>query len=329
MAICHSNLRYPMTEALDKTFSGVITRSTGSWYTVWSKDGLKIDCRLKGKFRIKGSTATNPIAVGDRVDAVMLEGENTGVITRIHERDNYIVRKATKLSKSSHVIAANIDQLLLVATLAMPWTSAGFIDRMLVTAEAYHIPSILVFNKMDLYDQKQLQYLQQLEEIYEQAEYRCLRVSATQGLGLDELKGIMKDKVSLLSGNSGVGKSTLINKLEPGLDLKVKEVSAYHEKGQHATTFAEMHPLGFGGFIIDTPGIREFGLIDFDRGEVAERFPELRRYMHDCKYNNCTHTHEPGCAVKKALEDGKISPKRYESYLKIFYNDDWDDEKTS
>jgi ribosome biogenesis GTPase len=307
---------------------GVVTRSTGSWYTVAGPDGNRLECRLKGRFRIKGSEATNPVSVGDRVLYELQKGENTGIITYIFERDNYIVRKATKLSKNAHVIAANIDQLLLVATLAMPRTSTGFIDRVLVTAEAYHIPARIIFNKLDLYDEELISYLEELMAMYQDAEYPCLAVSAESGEGMEELKATLKDKVSLIAGHSGVGKSTLINKLEPALHLKVKNISSYHEKGQHATTFAEMHSLSFGGYIIDTPGIREFGLIDFHRKEVAERFPEMRRYMHQCRYSNCTHTHEPGCAVKIALDEGKISPLRYDSYLRIFYGDEWENEKS-
>jgi ribosome biogenesis GTPase len=317
-----------MTSSPNKNNKGVVMRSTGSWYTVAGPDGNKLDCRLKGRFRIKGSSATNPIAVGDRVEYELMEKDGTGVITNILERDNYIVRKAKKLSKSTHVIAANIDQLILVITLAMPRTLQGFIDRVLVTAEAYHIPAVLVFNKTDLYDEDLLNVMIELERVYSEAEYQCLRTSAETGEGLQEFQDVLQDRVSLITGNSGVGKSTLINRLEPGLDLKVKEISTYHEKGMHATTFAEMHALSFGGYIIDTPGIREFGLIDFDRGEVAERFPEMRRYMHHCKYGNCTHTQEPGCAVKEALENGQISPKRYDSYLRIFYNDEWEEEKS-
>jgi ribosome biogenesis GTPase len=317
-----------MTKPAANIKYGIIARSTGSWYTVIGVDGIQVDCRLKGKFRIKGSSATNPLAVGDHVEYIMTPGEETGVITHIEERQNYIVRKATKLSKSAHVIAANIDQLLLVVTLAMPRTTLGFIDRVLVTAEAYHIPSVITFNKIDLYERELQNKLQEMAMIYEDAEYTCLRVSAESGEGLEDLRDVMKDKVSLLAGNSGVGKSTLINKLEPSLNLKVMNISVYHEKGMHATTFAEMHPLSFGGYIIDTPGIREFGLIDFDRTEVAERFPEMRRYMNQCRYNNCTHTHEPGCAVKQALEEGLISSKRYDSYLRIFYNDDWEEDKS-
>jgi ribosome biogenesis GTPase len=317
-----------MTSAPNEYNNGVVMRSTGSWYTVAGTDGQKVDCRLKGRFRIKGSTATNPIAVGDRVEYEYMENEGTGVITNILERDNYIVRKAKKLSKSTQVIAANIDQLVLVITLAMPRTLPGFIDRVLVTSEAYHIPAVLVFNKTDLYDEKLMKVMSNLERVYTDAEYKCLKTSAETGEGLEDLQNVLRDRVSLIAGNSGVGKSTLINRLEPGLNLKVKEISAYHEKGMHATTFAEMHALSFGGFIIDTPGIREFGLIDFDRGEVAERFPEMRRYMHDCKYGNCTHTHEPGCAVKEALENGQINPHRYDSYLRIFYNDEWEEDRS-
>lgn len=303
---------------------GVVLRSTGSWYTVGSH-GLKLECRLKGRFRIKGSSATNPLAVGDRVEYEIAEREKEGVITRILERENYIVRRATKLSKSAHVIAANIDQVLLVVTLALPRTSPGFIDRVLVTAEAYHIPCIIVFNKMDLADKPMTNAVHEMTVTYESAGYRCLPASAVTGQGLEALRALMRDKVSLITGHSGVGKSTLINRLEPSLNLKTMSISAYHEKGKHATTFAEMHPLSFGGYIIDTPGIREFGLVDFDRQEVAERFPEMRAIMMECRYSNCTHTHEPGCAVKDAVEEGNISRRRYESYLRIYFNDDWED----
>jgi ribosome biogenesis GTPase len=316
-----------MADSGKKSLKGMIMRSTGSWYTVSGPGDVRLDCRLKGKFRIKGIMTTNPLAVGDRVEYETEPGEKEGVITRLLERNNYIVRRATKLSKSSQVIAANIDQMLLVVTMAKPWTSQGFIDRVLVTAEAYHIPSIIIFNKIDLYEDKVADRMEELTSIYESAGYPCLRVSAVFGGGLDALKEVMKDKVSLVTGNSGVGKSTLINKLEPSLNLKVMSISAYHEKGQHATTFAEMHALSFGGYIIDTPGIREFGLVDFDRQEVSERFPEMRKLMLECRYNNCTHTHEPGCAVKQAVENGSISPRRYESYLRIFHNDDWEDDK--
>lgn len=288
-------------------------------------DDVVIPCKIKGKFRIKGIKTTNPVAVGDHVVFHKMPGEDTGLITGIGERKNYIIRKATRLSKVSQIIAANIDQLLLMVTMAFPRTSPGFIDRFLVTAEAYHIPAILIFNKYDIYTGKEKKRMEEFREIYTDAGYPCLVISATTGYGFDELKDVMSDKISLLSGNSGVGKSTMINKLEPDLDLKVMEISAYHEKGQHATTFAEMHQLSFGGSIIDTPGIREFGLIDFDKKEVAERFPEFRRYMHNCRFSNCLHINEPGCAVKEALEDGQISESRYKSYLKIYFGDDWEE----
>jgi ribosome biogenesis GTPase / thiamine phosphate phosphatase len=317
-----------MAETVKQVLTGVIMRSTGSWYTVAGPGGVSLDCRLKGRFRIKGIMATNPLAVGDRVEYELQPGEKDGVITRLFDRDNYIIRRATKLSKSSHVIAANIDQMLLVVTLVMPWTSPGFIDRVLVTAEAYHIPSIIIINKTDIYDEKVKERMEELTGIYEGAGYRIIRISAETGNGMDELRQAMQGKVSLITGNSGVGKSTIINKLEPSLNLKVMNISAYHEKGQHATTFAEMHALSFGGYIIDTPGIREFGLVDFDRQEVSERFPEMRQRMQHCRYSNCTHTHEPDCAVKEAVETGEISQRRYDSYLRIFYNDDWEEEKS-
>jgi ribosome biogenesis GTPase len=290
-------------------------------------NGQIVQCKLKGNFRLKGIRTTNPVAVGDRVEVELSGEKGVGMIGRILDRHNYIIRKATKLSKESHIIAANIDQLILVATLAFPRTSTGFIDRMLITSEAYHIPAILLFNKLDLYTEELIPWLEETEKIYLDAGYPCMRVSARTGAGLLNLKEILTDKVSLLSGHSGVGKSTLINKLEPGLGLKVKEISSYHLKGQHATTFPEMHRLSFGGYIIDTPGIKEFGLMDFDKNEIAERFPEMRALMHLCRYSNCTHSHEPGCAVIKALEEGRINPSRYENYLSIFHGKDWNEEK--
>jgi ribosome biogenesis GTPase len=294
---------------------------------VRSEEGITLQCKLKGNFRLKGIRTTNPVAVGDKVAFEMQPDENIGIITKIFERHNYIIRRATNLSKESHIIAANIDQLVLVATLAFPRTSTGFIDRMLVTSEAYHIPAVIIFNKTDLYTAELMPWLEETEKIYTDVGYPCLGVSAKSGEGIEDLREVLKDKVSLLSGHSGVGKSTLINVLQPGLNLKIREISAYHLKGQHATTFPEMHALSFGGFIIDTPGIKEFGLTDFDKKEVAERFPEMRALMHLCRYNNCTHTHEPGCEVIKAAEDGRINPSRYNNYLSIFYNKDWNEEK--
>ena len=304
---------------------GIVTRSTGSWHMVTVEEGRVVPCKLKGNFRLKGIRTTNPLAVGDRVEFEVPGNQDNGVITRIMERDNYIIRKATKLSKESHIIAANIDQLVLVATLAFPRTSTGFIDRMLVTSEAYHIPAVILFNKTDLYTPELMPWLEETEQIYLETGYPCVRVSAKTGKGLDELKNVLKDKVSLISGHSGVGKSSLINRLQPGLNLKTLEISSYHLKGQHATTFPEMHRLTFGGYIIDTPGIKEFGLTDFDKGEVAERFPEMRALMHQCKYHNCTHTREPGCAVIKAAEEGRIHPSRYANYISIFNGDDWNE----
>jgi ribosome biogenesis GTPase len=267
------------------------------------------------------------VAVGDRVEFEMQEGQEIGVITKILDRNNYIIRKATKLSKESHIIAANIDQLVIIATLAFPRTSTGFIDRMLVTSEAYHIPAVIVFNKIDLYNEELMPWLEETEQIYTDVGYTCLRVSARKGTGLEQFKTMLKDRVSLVSGHSGVGKSSLINAIQPGLNLKIKEISIYHLKGQHATTFPEMHTLSFGGFIIDTPGIREFGLTDFDMKEVAERFPEMRALMHLCRYSNCTHTHEPGCEVIKAKDAGLIHPSRYANYLSIYHGNDWHEEK--
>jgi ribosome biogenesis GTPase len=294
---------------------------------VSTEDGAVLPCKIKGNFRIKGIRTTNPVAVGDRVEVEMQPGQDLGIITRVHDRTNYIIRRATKLSKESHIIAANIDQLVIVATLAFPRTSTGFIDRVLVTSEAYHIPSLIVFNKTDLHGGELLSWLNETEQIYLDAGYPCLRVSAKTLEGIEQFKAILKDKISLIAGHSGVGKSSLINVIQPGLNLKVMEISSYHLKGQHATTFAEMHALSFGGYIIDTPGIKEFGFTDFDKREVAERFPEMRALMHLCRYSNCTHSQEPGCEVIKAVDDGRIHPSRYENYLNIFYGRDWDEDK--
>lgn len=285
-----------------------------------------VNCTIKGQFRIKGIKSTNPVAVGDRVQFKYLDDQKTGVIYQINERQNYIIRKATKLSKISHVIAANIDQAILVVTLAYPRTSTGFIDRYLLTTEAYHIPARLIFNKTDLLGGKELGYLQEIISIYSGAGYPCLAVSAHTGGHLDRVKAWLKDQTSLFSGHSGVGKSTIINALEPGLKLKTGNISKVHLKGKHITTFAEMHELSFGGFIIDTPGIKEFGLRDFVKEEVAERFPEFRARLPECRFHNCTHVHEPGCAVKAALEKGEISLSRYKNYLQIL-DDDYFDEK--
>jgi len=302
---------------------GVVVKSTGSWFTVESNDGEIYNCKLKGTFRIKDIKSTNPVAVGDNVSFIILEDNKTGLINDILPRNNYIIRKATKLSKVSHIIAANIDQALLVATLAHPRTSTGFIDRFMVTTEAYHIPAGIIFNKIDLHDEKLNDQLAKLEIIYKNAGYICYSVSALRGDNLDMLSTDLKDKKTLFSGHSGVGKSALINALEPGQVLRTKELSGYHGVGMHTTTFAEMIRLADGGYIIDTPGIKEFGLTDFNRREIAERFPEMRRYMHECRFSNCTHVHEPGCAIQKAIAEGKISKSRYNNYLGILTDDYW------
>ncbi len=303
---------------------GLVTKSTGSWYMVRLHDGMRIPCTLKGKMRIKDIRTTSPVAVGDRVELDFNREENTGVIRNVLKRDNYIIRKSTKLSKASHIIAANIDQAFLIATLVLPRTSTGFIDRFLVTAEAYHIPAGIVFNKTDLYDGQLRQRHQELFSLYSSIGYRCFATSAVTGDGIGQLAEALKEKTTLFSGHSGVGKSAVINFLEPGLKLRTAEISAWHLKGVHTTTFAELIELSAGGFIIDTPGIREFGLIDFRKEEVAERFPEMRAIMHQCQFNNCTHVHEPRCAVKKALGEGKIDAGRYRNYLRILEGD-WED----
>jgi len=289
---------------------------------VRTTDALELPCRLKGKFRIKGSKATNPVVVGDKVDVIFQDEEQTGIIESIKSRRNYIVRRATKLSRQSHVIAANLDQACLIVTLAFPRTSTGFIDRFLITSEAYHIPAAIIFNKLDIYDDQSLSQLEELTAIYSSAGYPCVSVSALRGDNLDRLHSLLAGKINLLSGHSGVGKTELINAIIPGLNLRTRKLSAFHQKGMHTTTFAEMFPLSNGGFIIDTPGIREFGLYDFKPEEIAERYPEMRQWMHLCKYYNCTHVHEPGCAVKEAVNSGKIPLSRYQNYLNILQDDD-------
>lgn len=297
---------------------GVVIKSTGSWYNVLADDGLMVDCRIKGLFRIKGIKTTNPIAVGDRV-AFDIEAEGKGVIHTIDDRKNYIIRKSINLSKQSHIIAANVDQALLIVTLALPRTSAGFIDRFLLTAEAYHIPTVIVFNKVDLFeeDAEMMQELNAFIAIYEKIGYSCYKVSATKNKEIEVLRKLTKDKTTLVSGHSGVGKSTLVNAMDNKLDLRVGEISDVHFKGKHTTTFAEMHPLSFGGFIIDTPGIKELGLVDMEKEEIADYFPEMRALRNSCKFNNCMHINEPKCAVLAAVENGDIAQSRYNSYLGI------------
>lgn len=295
---------------------GLVLRTTGSWYRVQA-DGRVYDCRLRGNYRLRGNKQTNPVAVGDRV-VFALEDDGTGVISEVRDRQNYIVRRATKLSKQTHVIAANIDLLCVVATLGLPRTSTGFIDRLLVTAEAYHIPACLVLNKSDLLQDDSLRAAQnELAAIYRQAGYQVLEVSALTGMGIDALKAAIAGRTVLFSGHSGVGKSALLNAISPGLGLKVGAISDWSLKGKHTTTFAEIFDIDATTHLIDTPGIKEFGMVDFNAQELSHFFPEMRAVLHDCYFANCTHRHEPRCAVKAAVEDGRISAERYTNYLNI------------
>ena len=299
---------------------GIVIKSTGSWYTVRLENGEKVDARILGKFRMEGIKTTNPIAVGD---VVATKEDNTGTITitGIDKRKNYIIRKSINLSKRSHIIAANIDQAFLVVTLAHPTTYTGFIDRFLISAEAYHIPTIILFNKVDVYTQEELIKLKELKAIYTEIGYKCIDVSALNNINIDKVKGLMKGKTSVVSGHSGVGKSTLLNCIEPGLNLKTSEISSMHQQGKHTTTFAEMFELSFGGYMIDTPGVKAFGLIDFDKNELSHYFLEMRERLNNCKFNNCQHINEPKCVIKKAVEDDEIAEFRYNNYLSM-YNDD-------
>jgi len=295
---------------------GLVVKNTGSWYQVYTDDGKYIDCKIKGNFRLKDIRTTNPVTVGDRV-SIEQNQENTAFITEIEERKNYIIRKSSNLSKQSHIIASNLDQVFLIATVNYPVTSTTFIDRFLATAEAYAIPVKLVFNKMDRYNAEDLEYLDALINLYESIEYPCLKISAEQEIGLENLTELLKNKTTLLSGHSGVGKSTIINKIIPDLNLKTQNISEYHNKGMHTTTFSEMIPLPFGGYIIDTPGIKGFGTVDMEGSEVSHYFPEIFKFSKNCKYNNCTHRKEPDCAVIEALHSQFISQSRYNSYLSI------------
>lgn len=303
---------------------GLVIRTTGSWYRVLVDSASLFDCRLRGNYRLRGNKQTNPVAVGDRV-LFDLQDDGTGVIADVLDRRNYIVRRATKLSKQTHVIAANIDLLCVVATLGLPRTSTGFIDRLLVTAEAYRIPACVVFNKCDLLVDPDLRAAQdEVASIYRGAGYPVLEVSALSGAGLDSLKEAIAGKTVLFSGHSGVGKSALLNAISPGLGLKVGHISDWSLKGKHTTTFAEIFPVQLSSsnpqlstFLIDTPGIKEFGMVDFTPQELSHFFPEMRRVLHDCRFANCTHRHEPQCAVKKAVDDGLISSERYSNYISI------------
>ncbi|GAA4101903.1 ribosome small subunit-dependent GTPase A [Mucilaginibacter panaciglaebae] len=301
---------------------GLVTKSTGSWYQVRTPGGERYDCRIKGKFRIKDIVTTNPIAVGDVVDFELEPEQQTGVITNLHQRKNYIIRKSINLSKQGQIIAANLDQALLVVTLASPRTSLGFIDRFLVTAEAYDVPAKLVFNKLDLFSDEGLDILAEYTTMYENIGYPCYEVSALAGTNIEQVQALLKDKITLISGHSGVGKSSMINALLPDLTLRTSEVSEWSDKGTHTTTFAEMFEIPQGGFLIDTPGIRELGIIDIEKEELGHFFPEMRERMHNCKFNNCQHINEPGCAVLAALERGEIEISRYDSYLSIYNGND-------
>ncbi|MDI1318140.1 ribosome small subunit-dependent GTPase A [Flavobacterium sp.] len=304
--------------------TGLVYKSTGSWYTVKTEDDQFFECRIKGKFRMQGIKSTNPIAVGDVVDFDLDENSDavTGTIHNIHERKNYIVRKSVNLSKQTHIIASNIDIVFLLITINNPPTTTSFIDRFLVTAEAYGIEAVLVFNKIDTFDEAMVEEQLYLQYIYSQIGYKSLKVSAIGNVGLEELKQMMIGKVSMFSGHSGVGKSTLVNALEPTLNLKTKNISEQSKQGQHTTTFAEMYDLSFDARIIDTPGIKGFGIVDLEPAEISGYFPEFFKLKDQCKFNNCLHKDEPNCAVKKALEENKIAWSRYNSYLKILQGDD-------
>lgn len=300
---------------------GIVVKSTGSWYTVKTEEDNLIECRIKGNFRIKGIRSTNPIAVGDHVEITELKedsnihGAIVGRIEKIFDRKNYIIRKSPNLSKESHIMAANIDQAFLIVTITHPVTTTTFIDRFLASAEAYRIPCSLVFNKIDLYNEEETALMNSLIAVYEQIGYTCLQVSAKKNIGLPQLIEEIKNKTIVISGHSGVGKSTIINCIQPGLNLKTGFISDAHRSGKHTTTFSEMIQLDFGGYIIDTPGIKGFGMLEMEPEEISHYFPEIFRLLNNCQFYNCTHTHEPGCAVKKSVAEGQIAESRYTSYL--------------
>lgn len=305
-----------MNHALQK---GLVLKTTGSWHSV--KCGSKvINCKIKGNYRLKGIKTTNPVAVGDKVDFYIDRKSEIGLITGIQERKNYIIRRSINLSKEAHLLAANIDEAFLVITLSRPETSLEFIDRFLVTAEAYHIVTTLIFNKFDIYDKVKLEELEKIKNIYTSIGYECIETSATEQINIEILKDKMKNKINLVAGNSGVGKSTLINCIDPSLDLKVDDISDFHKTGKHTTTFSEMFELESGGYVIDTPGIKGFGIIDFEKQETGLFFPEIFRISAGCQFYNCSHTHEPNCAVKNAVEKGMIAASRYRSYVSILYD---------
>ena len=301
---------------------GLVIKNTGSWYTVRTTERGDVESKIKGNFRLKEIRTTNPVAVGDQVE-IQINSEGTAFITKIEERRNYIIRRASNLSKQAHIIAANVDMALLIVTVNYPITTTIFIDRFLATAEAYRVPVKLVFNKIDRYQEEDQELLEGLIHLYTTIGYPCSKLCARTGEGLDELKADLKGRITLLSGHSGVGKSTLINQLIPGINLRTGDISEYHNKGMHTTTFSEMIALPEGGYLIDTPGIKGFGTIEMEGAEIAHYFPEIFRHSADCRFNNCTHRHEPGCAVLQAVEEHYISESRYRSYLNIM-EDKWE-----
>lgn len=303
---------------------GTVYKSTGSWYTVKTEQGDTYECRIKGKFRIKGIKSTNPVAVGDKVqfEVETLGDETVGVISEIVDRKNYIVRKSVKLSKQIHIIAANIDQVFLLITLKEPKTYTIFIDRFLATAEAYDIPTVLLFNKIDIYNEEELAEVKYLASLYREIGYTCIGICAKTGKNLDQVTDLMKDKTSMFAGHSGVGKSTLINYIAPELNLRTSEISEQHAQGQHTTTFAQMYDLELGARIIDTPGIKGFGIVDMEKDEISDYFPEFFKLKIECKFNNCLHLDEPKCAVKRALEKDEVSWSRYRSYVQMVTGDE-------
>ena len=303
---------------MEKT--GIVIKSTGSWYTVKEKDQI-YNCKIKGKFRTKGFVATNPLTVGDSVSFIVQKEEDTGLITTLHKRKNYIIRKSINLSHKAHIIAANVDQAFIIITIKMHETHPIFIDRFLVSAEAYSIPTTLVFNKIDIYNDEDLEKMHKLIDIYSSVGYQSITVSAKEKQGIEEFKALLKDKVSVFAGNSGVGKSTLVNVIDSNLQLQTGEISDYHKKGKHTTTFSEMFEFYFGGSIIDTPGIKGFGLVDLEDENLSIYFPEMLKLQGECRFYNCTHTHEPSCAVISAVKEGGISISRYKSYLSMLDED--------